>query len=73
MQPAGLARLLLFTKSVGIKRQLLNKAVSGNIQAARLVLDWERETEEKAAKQQRNSLNNRDGQRTLTAKGSIRR
>jgi hypothetical protein len=45
----------VITKSVGYKRQVLNKAVGGNLQAARLVADWTREDEEKAAEQQQNS------------------
>jgi hypothetical protein len=59
----------VITKSVGIKRQLANKAVSGSIQAARLVLNWERKAEEKkAAEPQRDSPNYPDGNRTPTAK-----
>lgn len=50
----------VITKSVGLKRQVVNKAVSGNLQAARLVADWARKGEEKAAEQQQSSPKDRD-------------
>ena len=46
------------TKSVGINRQVVNKALSGNLQAARMVFDWIRQ--EMVAEQSQNSRNKPD-------------
>ena len=48
----------VITKSRGINRQVVNKALSGNLQAARLVVDWIRQ--EMVAEQPQNSRNKPD-------------
>jgi Family of unknown function (DUF5681) len=50
----------VITKGVGLKRQVVNKAVSGDLRAARLVADWTRKDEERAAEQQQSSSNKPD-------------
>jgi Family of unknown function (DUF5681) len=50
----------VITKSKGAAKQLANKAVSGNLPALRLVISMDRETQERAAEQQQNSLNTPD-------------
>ena len=47
-------------KSEGLAKQLVNKAVSGNLPAVRLVMSVDRETQERAAEQQQNSRNGSD-------------
>jgi hypothetical protein len=42
-------------KSEGVAKQLVNKAISGNLPAVRLVISVDRETQERAAEQQQNS------------------
>jgi hypothetical protein len=49
------------TKSVGITRQVVNKALSGNLQAARMVADWIRQ--ETVAEQPQDSRNKPDRKR----------
>ena len=48
------------TKSVGINRQVVNKALSGNLSAARMVNDWKREAKAVEAEQRQNSRNKPD-------------
>jgi hypothetical protein len=48
------------TKSVGINRQVVNKALSGNLFAARLVKDWTRQPKAVEAEQPQNSRNKPD-------------
>jgi hypothetical protein len=42
-------------KSEGVAKQVVNKALSGNLPAVRLVISVDRETQERAAEQQQNS------------------
>ena len=42
-------------KSEGLAKQVVNKALSGNLPAVRLVISVDRETQERAAEQQQNS------------------
>ena len=42
-------------KSKGLAKQAVNKALSGNLPALRLVINTDRETQERAAEQQQNS------------------
>jgi hypothetical protein len=44
-------------KSEGVAKQVVNKALSGNLPAVRLVMSVDRETQERVAEQQQNSLN----------------
>jgi hypothetical protein len=48
----------IITRLRGINRQVVNKALSGNLQAARMVFDWIRQ--EMAAEQPQNSRNKPD-------------
>ena len=45
----------VITKSVGINRQVVNKALSGNLPAIRLVRDWMRQANATEAEQPQNS------------------
>jgi hypothetical protein len=47
----------VITKSVGINRQVVNKALSGNLSAARLVADWTQQAKAVEAEQSQNSRN----------------
>jgi hypothetical protein len=44
-------------KSKGLAKQAVNKALSGNLPALRLVINMDRKTQERAAEQQQNSRN----------------
>jgi hypothetical protein len=44
-------------KSKGLAKQAVNKALSGNLPALRLVINTDRETQERAAEQQQNPRN----------------
>ena len=48
------------TKSAAYKRQTTNKAIQGNAQAIRVVMEAERGMQERAAEQQQNSPNKTD-------------
>jgi Family of unknown function (DUF5681) len=48
------------TKSAAYKRQTTNKAIQGNAQAIRVVMEAERVMQERAAEQRQNSLNTPD-------------
>jgi hypothetical protein len=50
----------VITKSRALKRQIVNKGLSGSVQAASVVFDLDRQGEEKTAEQQQNSPNKRD-------------
>jgi hypothetical protein len=50
----------IITKSAGYKRQTTNKAIQGNAQAIRVVMEAERGMQERAAEQRQNSLNGSD-------------
>jgi hypothetical protein len=50
----------VITKDTGIRRQVVNKALSGNLPAVRQVDDWKREAKEMVAEQSQNSPNGSD-------------
>jgi|HubBroStandDraft_6_1064221.scaffolds.fasta_scaffold524295_2 hypothetical protein len=50
----------VITKDTGIRRQVVNKALSGNLPAVRQVDDWKREAKEMFAEQVLNSRNGSD-------------
>lgn len=50
----------VITKDIGIRRQVVNKALSGNLTAVRQVDDWKREAKEMFAELAQNSRNGSD-------------
>jgi hypothetical protein len=50
----------VITKSAAYKRQTTNRAIQGNVQAVKVVMDAERGIQERAAEQQQNSPNKVD-------------
>jgi hypothetical protein len=50
----------VITKDTGIKRQVVNKALSGNLSAVRQVDDWKREAKEMFAEMAQNYRNGSD-------------
>jgi Family of unknown function (DUF5681) len=50
----------VITKSEGTAKQLVNRALSGNLPAVRLVISVDRETQERAAEQPQESRNQPD-------------